>query len=73
MSEPKKKKQEARKQSAADYSKDVFLTNPIASATDCTGLTPSIPDTENEAESYCAIADVPVTARDGSEAYYKAK
>lgn len=59
--------------SAADYARDVFLTNPIASATDATGITPTLPQDESEAESYCSIADIPVTATDGSVAYYKAK
>ena len=58
---------------AADYSKDAFMTNPIASMTDCTGITQRIPYTEEEAESYCEIADIPVTALDGSEEYNKAK
>ncbi len=73
MSEPKKHAEKLNGQSAADYSRDVFLTNPIASANDCTGLTPSLPKTQGEAESYCDIADVPVTAKDGSEAHRRAK
>ena len=67
-----KSRKERYYKSAADYSKDAFLTNPIASATDC-GITPTIPGTEEEAQSYCDIADVPVTALDGSEKYKKAK
>lgn len=59
--------------SASDYSKDAFLTNPIASATDCTGITQTIPETEEEAQSFCDIADIPVTSLDGSEKYKKAK
>ena len=53
--------------------KDAFLSNPVASATDCTGITQKIPYTDEEAESYCDIADVPVTALDGAEKYKKAK
>ena len=67
MSIKKKIGKERYYKSAADYSKDAFLSNPVASATDCTGIT------HEEAESYCDIADVPVTALDGAEKYKKAK
>ncbi len=56
-----------KKKSAADYAEDAYLTNPIASATECTGLTPTVPEDGDEAASYCDIAEVPVTARDGEE------
>lgn len=73
MSIKKKIEKERYYKSAADYSKDAFLSNPIASATDCTGITQKIPYTDEEAESYCDIADVPVTALDGAEKFKKAK
>ncbi len=73
MSVTENPKKHPSEKSAADYAKDVFLTNPIVSATDVTGITPTLPQNESEAESYCSIADVPVTATDGSEAYHKAK
>ncbi len=57
-----------KKRPAADYSKDAFLTNPIASANDHTGMTPRIPDNFEEADAYADMLDVPVTALDGSEA-----
>ena len=65
--------EKSRQPSAADYSRDVFLTNPIASANECTGLTQTVPQTQEEAESYCDLADVPVTARDGSGASHRPK
>ena len=68
-----KKRKERYYKKATDYSENAFLTNPIASATDCTGITQNIPYTDEEAESYCDIADVPVTALDGAEAYKPAK
>ena len=73
MALKKKHGKERYYKSASDYSKDAFLTNPVASATDCTGITQTIPETEAEAQSYCDIADVPITALDGSEKYKKAK
>lgn len=57
-----------KKQSAADYSKDAFLTNPVVSAREHTGMTPRIPDDFDEANDFADMLDVPVTARDGSEA-----
>ncbi len=54
-----------------DVGKDMFLHAPCASATEYTGLAPTVPETEYEAESIADILDVPVTARDGSEAYKK--
>lgn len=60
---PKKKKQEA-----SDYSGDAFLTNPVVSVNDHTGMTPHIPDRFDEADDYADMLDVPVTARDKSEA-----
>lgn len=58
---------------ASDYAEDALFRNSIASATDCTGITQTIPYTEDEAASYCDIADVPVTSLDGAEKYKKAK
>lgn len=61
------------KQSAADYSKDAFLYNPVASATDCTGMTPHIPGDYDEANAYADMLDVPVTALDGTQAESEAR
>ncbi len=47
---------------------DAYFRNPVASATDCTGITQRIPEYESEAESYSDIYDVPVTSLDGGEA-----
>ena len=57
-----------KKQSAADYSGEAFLTNPVVSVNEHTGMTPHIPDDFREADDYADMLDVPVTARDGSEA-----
>ena len=61
-------KQKDRKNCAADYSKDAFLHNPVASATDCTGYVQNVPDYEWEAESYGELYDVPVSSLDGGDA-----
>ena len=53
---------------AWEYSENAYLTMPAASPTDFTGLAPVVPETEYEAESYRDVMNVPVTARDGSEA-----
>ena len=41
------------------------LYSGAVSATECTGLTATVPETEAEAESYRDIANVPVTPDDG--------
>lgn len=50
------------KQKAYKYSEDAFLTNPVASATDCTGYVQRVPENSDEAESYEEIYDVPVSS-----------
>ena len=35
----------------------------VASVNDCTGITPIIPDSEYEADSYESLMEIPVTAR----------
>ena len=47
-----------------EYTKDVFLENPVASMQECTGITQTIPRTDDEAESIANIVNVPVTAHD---------
>lgn len=44
---------------------DAFLHGSVASASDCTGIAVTIPETDEEAESLMNIRDVPVTSRDG--------
>lgn len=61
------------KRNDLEYGRDAFLTNPIASANDCTGITQTVPETGAEAESYCDIADVPVTSLDGASRPHRAK
>lgn len=56
---------------AWEYAEDMYFQMPAASATDFTGVTPIIPETEYEAESYCDVMDIPVTAKDGTEKYKK--
>lgn len=58
---------------AAALAEEAMFSNPIASANDCTGITPTIPETEEEAMSYCDIADIPVTSLDGASKYKRAK
>lgn len=44
---------------------DMFLHGSVASASDCTGIAVTIPQTKEEAESLMDIRDVPVTSADG--------
>ncbi|MBE7058362.1 MAG: hypothetical protein E7387_04605 [Ruminococcaceae bacterium] len=46
---------------AVDYSRDAFLHNPVASATDTTGYVQRVPFDEAEADSYENMFDVPVS------------
>ncbi len=55
------------------HTKDAFMSNPVASANDCTGITQHIPETGSEAEAYTDIYDVPVTALDHSSKHKKAR
>ncbi len=55
------------------FSAEAMFLNPVASANECTGMTPTVPFTEDEATSYCDLLDVPVTSCDGGEAYKRAK
>ena len=48
---------------------DIFYRTSAASANDCTGITPIVPETESEAESYFDVIDLPVTAKDGAEKF----
>lgn len=61
---PKKKGKNAHLQ-------NIFYRTSAASANDCTGITPTVPETSYEAESYFDIIDLPVTSRDGSERFKK--
>lgn len=69
----KKRKRVYKEPSADRFSSKAMFSNPVASANDCTGITPTIPETEEEAESYCNLADIPVTSRDGGQAFNRAK
>lgn len=40
-----------------------LFENCVASANECTGICPTVPQTEEEAESYRNIANICVTAR----------
>ena len=46
---------------------DLFETNSVASATECTGLTPYQVYDESDAESYTEIYDVPLEKIEGSD------
>ncbi len=67
--EKPKKVQKCPPKRAWEFSEDVYFRMPAASPSDFTGLTPIVPETEEEAESYRDLMEVPVTAKDGSEAY----
>ena len=54
-----------------EYTKDVFMTNPVASMQDCTGITQTIPRTDDEAESIANLVNVPVTAHDVKRVFPK--
>lgn len=69
----KRKDTQYYKRDAAKLAEEAMFTNPIASVNDCTGITQTIPQTGSQAESYCDIADVPVTSLDGASKYKKAK
>lgn len=58
---------------ADKFASEAMFSNPVASANECTGMTPTVPLTEDEATSYCNLLDVPVTSRDGGAAYKRAK
>ncbi|MBE6686810.1 MAG: hypothetical protein E7591_06205 [Ruminococcaceae bacterium] len=53
-----------KKQDACDYSKDEFLTNPVASVNDVTGYVQRIPDVWERAQSIADISNVPVDSLD---------
>lgn len=54
-----------------DYTKDAFMTNPVASMQDCTGITQTIPRSDDEAESIAGLVNVPVTAHNTKYSYPK--
>ncbi|MBR5515079.1 MAG: hypothetical protein IKU52_02610 [Clostridia bacterium] len=60
-----------KKQDALDYSKDEFLTNPVASVNDITGYVQRIPDAIERAESIAEISSVPVDSLDKKAALGK--
>lgn len=62
---------ENKKQDATEYSKDEYLTNPVASANDVTGYVQRLPYELFEAKSYADISSVPVSALDGKAAVGK--
>ncbi len=65
MEKPKKKECPP----AWKYAENMYLKMPAASAAEFTGLAPVVPETETEAEGLCDTMSVPVTAKDGGEAY----
>ncbi len=52
---------EKRKLGPANLSDDMFNTNTVISSTECTGLTPSNVDNEDQALSYTEIYNVNLT------------
>lgn len=65
----KKRKTIYKAPSADKFAAEAMFYSRAASANDCTGMTPTPPLTEDEAESYCDVLSVPVTSKDGGEAY----
>ncbi len=62
-----KQKKHCPSKHSFSHIENVYFRMPAASATEFTGLTPTVPETEEEAESYHEIMEVPVTAKDGAE------
>ena len=53
-----------KKQDATEYSKDAFLDNPVASATDRTGYSQRVHINASEAESLADLVDATVKDKD---------
>ena len=64
-------KNKKQKREAWEYSKDEFLTNPVASANDVTGYVQRIPDVVERSESLAEISNVPVDSLDKKAAVGK--
>ena len=60
-----------KKQDACEYSKDEFLTNPVASVNDVTGYVQRLPAEVFEAKSLANISSVPVDSLDDKGAVGK--
>ena len=69
----KKRRRMYKAPSADRFSAEAMFSNPVATTNDCTGMTPTVPLTEDEATSCCDLLDVPVSSCDGGEAYKRAK
>ncbi len=67
--EKPKKVQKCPPKRAWEFAEDVYFSMSAASPSEFTGLTPTVPETEVEAEAYRDLMEVPITAKDGSEAY----
>lgn len=61
------------KNDASEYSKDAFLTNPVASVQDRTGITQRLPYDADTAKDLADMLDVPVSAIDGSDEHSQAR
>ena len=46
-----------------EHLRDALYQTRAASTTDCTGITPIVPDSDYEADSYESLMEIPVTAR----------
>ena len=53
-----------KKQDATEYSKDVFIDNPVASANDCTGYSQRSRIDAEEAQSLADLMDATVKNKD---------
>ncbi|MBQ8495950.1 MAG: hypothetical protein IJ489_00645 [Clostridia bacterium] len=57
------KSKKIHSKSQMEHLKNAVYQTRAASPTDCTGITPIIPDSDYMAEAYEDLMDVPVTAR----------
>ena len=62
-----------KKNDACEYSRDEFLSNPVACANDATGYVQRIPDDITEAESLTDLTNATVDSLDGKESESKAR
>lgn len=63
----KKKNDRLTARTPDGYSSSAYLLDDIASANEYTGMTPTLPLTDAEAESYVDMFDEPVSSADGAQ------
>lgn len=64
----KKRKRVYKAPSADEFAEKMLFQNPAVSSSEFTGMTPTDPLTEDEAESICELmGGVPVSSEDGAQ------